>query len=84
MSEREAFVKLAELRSATMSGVCRRLGISRKTGYKWLRRYGEDGLAGLFDRSRRPHGSPPPAEYGPDDRVRKVQGKGELYFRGKA
>jgi len=25
----------------------------------------------------------PPIEYGPDDQVRKVQGKGEIHFRGK-
>jgi len=56
--EREAFVKLADPGSAAMSELCRRFGISRKTGYKWLRRYGQEGLGGLSDRSRRPRGSP--------------------------
>jgi transposase InsO family protein len=38
--------------------VAREMGISRATGYKWLRRYREQGLTGLEDRSSRPHRSP--------------------------
>lgn len=38
--------------------LCRRFGISRKTGYKWLARYGAGGASALSDRSRRPHVSP--------------------------
>lgn len=44
-----------------MSALCRRFGISRKTGYKWLRRSSEADYAALeafFDRSRRPKTSP--------------------------
>lgn len=33
-------------------------GVSRMTVYKWLRRYDQDGVAGLEDRSSRPHRSP--------------------------
>ncbi len=33
-------------------------GISRATGYKWLRRYRAEGEAGLLDRSSRPRRSP--------------------------
>jgi putative transposase len=33
-------------------------GVSRKTIYKWMKRYEKSGLAGLVDRSRRPHSSP--------------------------
>lgn len=33
-------------------------GISRATGYKWLRRYRAEGHTGLFDRSSRPRRSP--------------------------
>jgi transposase len=43
---------------ANISVLCRHYGISRKTGYKWLKRYREEGEAGLADRSRRPHRSP--------------------------
>jgi transposase len=38
--------------------VAEQLGISRATGYKWVRRYRADGLRGLEDRSSRPHRSP--------------------------
>ena len=36
-----------------MAEACRLYNISRKTGYKWLRRYEKDGDSGLVDRSRR-------------------------------
>ena len=41
---------------ASLSALCRRFGISRKTGYKWIERF----LSGceLADRSRRPRHSP--------------------------
>jgi transposase InsO family protein len=46
-------------RGATVSEACRAFGISRPTGYKWLRREADAGsVAALTDRSRRPHHSP--------------------------
>ena len=39
MSQRKEFVALAQSEGVSMSELCRRIGISRKTGYKWLRRY---------------------------------------------
>lgn len=41
-----------------MAEACRRYGISRKTGYKWLNRYAEMGVAGLAEQSKRPHNQP--------------------------
>lgn len=38
--------------------VAHEMGISRPTAYKWVRRFREEGLAGLSDRSSRPHRSP--------------------------
>jgi transposase InsO family protein len=38
--------------------VAEQLGISRATGYKWVRRYRTEGRAGLLDRSSRPKRSP--------------------------
>ncbi len=58
VSCREEFVGLAQADWAKMSELCRRFGVSRKTGYKWLRRYASAGVSGLLDRSRRPRGSP--------------------------
>ena len=37
---------------------CRYVGISRKTYYKWKRRYDEHGETGLCDRPRAPRRSP--------------------------
>ena len=38
--------------------VAERYGVSRKTVHAWLRRYRQDGLSGLTDRSHRPHRHP--------------------------
>ncbi|MFK7779393.1 MAG: IS481 family transposase [Gimesia sp.] len=55
MSERKKFVLLASVEGANISKLCLRFGIARKTGYKWLQRFREDGDAGLVDRPRCPH-----------------------------
>lgn len=41
-----------------LSVVARECGVSRKTAYKWCRRFRQDGGAPLQDRSRRPKSSP--------------------------
>src|SRR3712207_3101871 len=38
--------------------VAERYGVSRKSVHAWVRRYEEFGLAGLADRSHRPHSQP--------------------------
>jgi transposase InsO family protein len=58
MDQRDEFVRLALALGANRSELCRRFGISRNKGYKWIARYQADGHAGLADRSRRPHLSP--------------------------
>ena len=58
VNQREEFVRLAVADGANRSELCRRFGISRNKGYKWIARYRAEGLAGLADRSRRPHASP--------------------------
>ena len=58
MSQRQEFVTLAQADGVNLSELCRRFGISRKTGYQWLRRYRADGLPALQDRSPRPRRSP--------------------------
>jgi transposase InsO family protein len=42
----------------SLAELCRRYGVSRKTGYKWIGRYESEGGTGLDDRSRRPHAHP--------------------------
>lgn len=39
---------------ANFSALCAEYGISRKTGYKWRKRYESDGAGGMSERSRRP------------------------------
>jgi transposase InsO family protein len=56
MDSREEFTQLALVEAANVSALCRRFGISRKTGYKWLGRVASG--EGLAERSRRPHASP--------------------------
>lgn len=55
MSLRQEFVNLVGNGELSVTETCRRFSISRKTGYKWLKRYAEEGALGLADRSRRPH-----------------------------
>ena len=54
MDQREEFVRLALSAGADKSALCRRFGISRDKGYKWLRRYRVGDRSSLADRSRRP------------------------------
>ena len=54
MDERLKFIARL-LDGDKMSVLCREFGISRKTGYKILKRYNACGLHGLTDRSRRPY-----------------------------
>ena len=58
IDQREEFAKLALAQGANLSELCRRFGISRSNGHKWLSRYLKQGRDGLADRSRRPHRSP--------------------------
>lgn len=55
-SERSEFLTFARAPGANISELCRRFGISRKTGYKWLQRVAEGSKT--QDSSRRPLSSP--------------------------
>ena len=56
--ERVKFVVEASLGSKPFGSLCREFGITRPTGYLWLKRYREEGVAGVAERSRRPRSSP--------------------------
>lgn len=58
MDQRREFVVFASFEGANVRELCRRFGISPTTGYAWLDRYREQGLAGLIEQSRRPKTSP--------------------------
>ncbi|MBL7254942.1 helix-turn-helix domain containing protein [Actinoplanes sp. LDG1-01] len=61
--DRQAQHRLAVLRhveevTGNVARTCRYYGISGPTYYKWLRRYQDEGLTGLRDRSSAPHHCP--------------------------
>jgi transposase InsO family protein len=59
MFQRHEFVLLAEQPGVNIRELCRRTGISAKTGYKWLARFrSAREPEALQDRCRRPHRSP--------------------------
>jgi putative transposase len=54
MDERMKFVAAWLEGEESRAALCRRFGISRKTGYKWWERYAADPSTGLSDRSHAP------------------------------
>jgi transposase InsO family protein len=58
MDQKTQFVSEYLRDSLSFTELCQRYDISRKTGYKWINRYEDEGPPGLIDRSRRPHSSP--------------------------
>lgn len=58
VSLRQEFVRLARQDGANKRELCRRFGISPKTGYKWLARVQASAQEDFKDRSRRPQTSP--------------------------
>jgi len=58
VSLRLEFIKQALHPGSNVAELARRFGISRKTAYKWLARYQEEGKTGLSDKPKRPNGSP--------------------------
>lgn len=58
MEARKQFIWDIERGHLAVSEVCRRHGISRKTGYKWIKRHAMEGDEALADQSRRPKSSP--------------------------
>jgi transposase InsO family protein len=57
MEIREQFVLRASGRGVVFAELCREFGVSRKTGYKWQKRFKQQGVDGLADASRRPRRS---------------------------
>jgi transposase InsO family protein len=83
MGEREEFVSLALVAGANRSELCRRFGISRNKGYKWLNRYATEGRAGLADRSRRPLHSPGRSTAGVEATVLRIRANSNDAWGGR-
>jgi transposase-like protein len=58
VSVRREFVELFHQDGANRRELCRRFGIQPRIGYEWWKRWRAAGVAGLEERSRRPHQSP--------------------------
>jgi len=56
MDQREKFLELVRNTSTTFTAKCRLFGITRETGYKWVRRWKKEGS--LEEKSRRPKSHP--------------------------
>lgn len=55
MNERTAFIEAWLSRRFTVTELCLRFGVSRKTGHKWINRFKALGMSGLDDASRARH-----------------------------
>lgn len=51
VDERLRFIATVQSSDDSFSEICRRFGVSRRVGYKWLKRYQLDGPSGLDDRA---------------------------------
>ena len=56
--QRVRFVVEATQGARSFTALCAAYEISRPTGYLWLQRYRESGVAGIAEQSRKPHQSP--------------------------
>ena len=57
MKEKDAFIEAWLERKEGVTALAAAYGIHRKTAHKWIRRYREEGPAGLAERSRATHRS---------------------------
>ncbi|MDO3380594.1 helix-turn-helix domain-containing protein [Gilvimarinus algae] len=58
MNQKLTFIADYLQRRYNFTQLCRAYGISRKTGYKWVDRYNEQGIKGLWNQSRKPYSHP--------------------------
>lgn len=58
MDARVAFILDWKSQKHQVTELCQRYGVSRKTAYKWINRYVEEGPDGLWERSHAPRDSP--------------------------
>jgi putative transposase len=56
MEEKHSFIMEYLADGTSVTELCRAFGISRALGYKYIRRYWEEGEAGLAERPRAPRG----------------------------
>jgi transposase InsO family protein len=72
MNQRHRLIEQLLLPNANVSEVCRSFKVSRKTAYKWLSRYQEEGLTSLRDRSKQPITQPQKVSSEMEERIVKL------------
>lgn len=75
VEERMKFIMEFQTGEDSMAHLCRKYGVSRRVGYKWVSRFAAGGIDGLKDQSRAPHDHPNAVE--PCLQQRIVQLRGE-------
>ncbi len=83
IDQREEFVRLALAPEANISELCRRFGIARSNGHKWVRRYQAQGREGLADRSRRPRRSPRRTAEAAESEVLRIRAESNNAWGGR-
>lgn len=67
----------------TVSQLCEQYRISRKTGYKWIDRFGQSGVDGLNEASRKPHRSPSQTPYPVRQAIIELRQRGRMILGPK-
>lgn len=73
--QRVRFVVEATQKTQSLRALCAAYEISRPTGYLWLQRYRELGVAGIAEHSRKPHHSPGRTDREWERQVVEVRGR---------
>jgi putative transposase len=79
MEVRARFVDDWRSGSWTMAELCRYYEVTRKTGYKWVDRYEQGGIAALADQSRAPHSHANAIGEEMEERIIRVRGEHPLW-----
>lgn len=74
-AQRLRFVEAASRGERSLASLCVEFGISRATGYLWLKRFREGGAAGVREASRRPHSSPRRSSAALEERIVALRGE---------
>jgi len=70
---RKEFIEQVYASEKNITDLCSEFQISRKTAYKWIQRYKDDGNEGLKDRSRAPHSQPGKTDESKERRIVEVK-----------
>jgi len=73
--QRVRFVVAATRQEKSFTALCEEFGVSRPTGRLWVKRYQEQGVAGIAERSRRPWHSPRLTKRELEEQVVEMRGR---------